>query len=149
MVFPDCFFRKISIKLFTRGNDRPSFENGWRGAPTWWNIFRAKMMIFEAEHISSYDVSYAFRITQGALWRPRELFSMTFWYLEVETLLTENVAEMKLNWCCWLLLWVVWASECPGIFNSNAESALLNKKGRFTNSPGGNLGWRLTACVQF
>ena len=48
---------------------------------------------FRLENVSSQDVSYAFRITQGALWRPHGMFWSTFGHLKVGTFLAENVAE--------------------------------------------------------
>ena len=52
---------------------------------------------FRLENISSQDVPYAFRITQGAFWRPQEMFQMTFWHLKVGTFVAGNFLEIMMK----------------------------------------------------
>ena len=49
-------------------------ENEWGEAPDMMENISVGNDDFRLESILSQDVSYAFRITQGALWRPQELF---------------------------------------------------------------------------
>ena len=69
---------KIYVKDFGRLSMSsiclPSLENeGGEDPDTMKNISRENDD-FRLGNVSSQDVPYAFRITQGALWRPRELF---------------------------------------------------------------------------
>ena len=74
MIFPDNSLEKIFIEHLTSGNDRHSFENEWREAPDIMRKISRENDDFRLENISSDDVPYAFRIIQGALWRPHEMF---------------------------------------------------------------------------
>ena len=74
----------------------PILENEDREAPDMMKIISRENDDFRFENISSQGVPHAFRITPGALWRPHEMFSMTFCHLKVGPFLVGNVAEIML-----------------------------------------------------
>ena len=74
LVFPAALLKNILLEHITFGNDRPSFENKTEEAPGMMRNIPRENDDFRIGNVSSQDVPYAFRITQGALWRPHEMF---------------------------------------------------------------------------
>ena len=69
-------------------------ENELREAPVMMEKISAENDDFRPENIFAQDVPYAFRITQGAFWKPGEVFWMTFRHLKVDTFLARNVRNL-------------------------------------------------------
>ena len=74
LFFHDSILEKILLEHITSGNDRPSLENERRVAPGMMGNISRENDDFRLGNISSEDVPYAFRITQGALWGARKMF---------------------------------------------------------------------------